>query len=186
MAADVAAGSHKYSVRCLQGDAPKGLSRGSFRVLRADGARPLPRTAPRDAIDLDGHKYRLMYQNLRPALYVTWPAPPQAKAYVLTVSSPTGASKTFQTPTPLYIIESSALTDGKHVLLMAAADNAQLHSKATPVEIEFDDAAPTASIELPPAAGFNAGEPIAIRGSAIEDSRVSVNSGGERRSQTLV
>jgi hypothetical protein len=42
------------------------------------------------------------------------------------------------------------------------------------VEIEFDDAAPTASIELPPAAGFNPGEPIAIRGSAIEDSRVSV------------
>jgi hypothetical protein len=173
LAADVATGSHKYSVRCLQGDAPRGLLRGSFRVLRGDGARPLPKTAPRDAIDLDGHKYRLMYQNLRPALYVTWPQPPKATAYVLTVESPTGKPRTFQTPTPSYTIESSAMTDGKHVLLMAAADNAQLHSKATAVEIEFDDAAPTASIELPPAAGFNPDEPIAIRGSAIEDSRVS-------------
>jgi hypothetical protein len=173
LAADVAAGSHKYSVRCLQRDAPRGLVRGSFRVVRSDGARPLPKTAPRDAIDLDGHKYRLMYQNLRPALYVTWPEPAKATAYVLTVESPTGKARTFQTPTPSYTIESSAMADGRHVLLMAAADNAKLHSKATVVEIEFDDAAPTASIELPPAAGFDPGEPIAIRGSAIEDSRVS-------------
>jgi hypothetical protein len=173
LAADVAAGSHKYRVRCLQGDAPRGLVRGSFRVLRGDGARPLPKTAPRDAIDLDGHKYRLMYQNLRPALFVTWPEPPKATAYVLTVESPTGKARTFQTPTPSYTLESSAMADGRHVLLMAAADHAQLRSKATVVEIEFDDAAPTASIELPPAAGFEPGEPITIRGSAIEDSRVS-------------
>jgi hypothetical protein len=177
VSAAVAAGAHTYTVRCLQprdGKPEKTLLRGSFRVLRSDGSRPLPKSAPRDAIDLDGHKYRLMYQGLRPAIVTTWLSPPQASEYVLTIQSSNGRTKNFRSAAPSYVIESDGLGDGKHVLFMTANDTAKTRSKPTTVEIAFDNAAPTASIEAPPPAGYPAEEPVEIRGIALEGSKVSI------------
>jgi hypothetical protein len=173
----IAAGSHTYTVRCLQprdGKPDKTPLRGSVRVLRSDGARPLPKSAPRDAVDLDGHKYRLMYQGLRPTIAATWVSPPQATEYVLTIQSANGRSKTFRSATPSHVIDSDVLGDGKHVLFMTANDTAKTRSKSTTVEIAFDNAAPTASIEAPPPSGYPAAEPVEIRGIALEGSQVSV------------
>jgi hypothetical protein len=149
--------------------------RGTVRVLRADGARPLPRSAPHNSIDLDGHRYRLMYQNLRPVITVAWPSAPQASAFDLTLQVPSGATKTFRTRKPEYVIQSDMVQDGKHVFVMQSGDDPSRRSKPTTVDIQFDNAAPTASLESPPAAGFQADQPIQVRGIALDRTRLSID-----------
>jgi hypothetical protein len=168
-------GNHRYSVRCLEAGRPANVAlRGSVRVLRADGARSLPRSAPQNSIELDGHRYRLMYQNLRPVITVSWRAAAQASAFNLTLQAPGGATKTFRTRKPEYVIQSNMVQDGKHVLVMQSNDDPTRRSKPTTVDIQFDNAAPTASLESPPAAGFRPDQPVLVRGIALEGTRLSI------------
>jgi hypothetical protein len=168
-------GTHRYTLRCLNAGRPgKPALRGTVRVVRADGARPLPRSAPHNAIDLDGHRYRLMYQNLRPVITVSWPSAPNESAYTLTLQAPGGALKTFQSRRPEYEIQSDMVQDGTHVLVMQSSAEPSRRSKPTTVDILFDNAAPTASLESPPAAGFRADQPVEVRGLALEGTRLSI------------
>jgi hypothetical protein len=58
---------------------------------------------------------------------------------------------------------------------MEASGASKARSKATVVDITYDDSAPTANLELPAASGFVAGEPLEIRGIAAEGTSVSVD-----------
>ena len=172
--AELPVGSHSYTVRCA--GAPKNARlHGNVRVVRGDGARPLPKSAPRNTVELDGHKYRLMYQSLRPTITVAWVSPPTANQYVLTIESPNHRVANFPSDAPTYVLSSGELSDGTHVLFMTANDTHKTRTKSTTVNISFDNAAPATSIDLPRPQGFAASEPIEIRGVAIEGSRVWAN-----------
>lgn len=172
----LAKGSHRYNVYCLKGSRRgRKVASGRIRVRRASGTRALPKTAPRNSVELDGHRYRLIYQNLRPVIDVSWPAAPRASSYTLTLERPGRTAATFETDKPSFVLPSSALRDGKHTLVMRARSaGAGAASKATTLHIALDNAAPTASLELPKVAGFAAARPINVRGTAAEGTAVSV------------
>ncbi|HKU42852.1 MAG TPA: hypothetical protein VJR89_32055, partial [Polyangiales bacterium] len=167
------AGNFSYAVRCLSGST-RGR-RGSFRVMRADGTRPLPKSAPRNLVELDGRKYTLMYQNLRPALTVVWPGAPSAGSYVVSLHQPNGTDRTFLAREPRFAVPPGMLLDGAHsVAMRTEGTSATSSSKPTTLNIAFDNAAPAASLEAPSPLGFDAGESVHVSGVAVAGARVSV------------
>lgn len=177
LALDLAAGSYRYNVYCLdrKGARGKSAASGVIEIQKANGTRALPKSAPHNAVDLDGHSYRLVYQNLRPEVSVTWPNAPKASSYALLIRPASGAPRRIALTRPEHSLPSGTLADGKHELVMEAGGSTKTRSKATTVDISFDDSAPTANLELPAAAGFALGEPLEIRGIAAEGTSVSVD-----------
>ena len=169
------AGVHAYRVYCDGSERRAKPERsGRIKVRKSTGVRALPKTAPQNTVELDGHRYRLMYQNLRPVIVVGWRAAPRAPGYTLTLAREGGAPKRFDLREPKFVLDSSLLSDGKQVLVMQAHDAAATRSKPTTLDIAFDNAAPTASLELPPASGFVASELIEVRGIVAPGTNVSV------------
>jgi hypothetical protein len=177
---DLTAGSYRYNVYCLEtgGARSKPAASGVIEVQKANGTRALPKSAPHNAVDLDGHSYRLVYQNLRPEVSVSWPNAPSASSYSLRIRAPSGATRRVSLTRPAYVLKAGALSDGKHELVMEAGKNS---SKPTSIDITYDDSAPTANLELPAASGFAADKPVEIRGIAAEGTSVSVD--GEQLDQ---
>jgi hypothetical protein len=174
---DVAAGTHGYALRCTEpGDArtQKPAARGSVRVLRGSGVRTLAKTAPRNSVDLDGRRYTLMYQNLRPLISVGWVGAPSAKGYVLSLRAPDGKSKSFRTREARFVLQSGEIDDGTHAVSMQTEGKPTQRSKETLIDIVFDNAAPTESLELPRPEGFANGTSTRIAGVALEGSRLTV------------
>lgn len=172
LALDLAAGSYRYNVYCLDREArTKPAASGVIEVQKANGTRALPKSAPHNAVELDGHSYRLVYQNLRPEVSVSWPKAPEQAKYTLLIRAPSGATRRVSLARPEYALPSGTLSDGKHELVMEAGKS---RSRPTTIDITYDDSAPSASLELPVAAGFVAGGPVEIRGIAAEGTSVSV------------
>jgi hypothetical protein len=177
IAVRVGPGLRKYALRCLENGvaSAKSVVRGSVRVVRNDGARKLPTSAPRNDVELDGKRYTIMYQNLRPILNVSWPGAPVAKSYVLQLQGPSGPARRLNASSPQKSVPSNLLQDGVHRLRFEATAPKPASSKETSVEIVFDNAAPTGSLELPEPTGFTPGASTRVSGVAVEGSRVSVN-----------
>jgi hypothetical protein len=169
-------GIHDYTVHCLEAGEPlrKPAIRTKLRIVRNDGARKLPTTPPKNDVALDGRRYTLMYQNLKPILTATWRDAPKAAGYVLHITSPRGATRSLRTGQPQLVIPSDALKDGTHRLQFETQGKTKTSSKETLVDVMFDNAAPTASLELPPAGGFANGSSVNVAGVVVEGSRVSV------------
>jgi len=169
-------GIHDYTVHCLEAGQPllKAAVRTKLRIVRNDGARKLPTTPPENEVSIDGRRYTLMYQNLKPVLTAKWRDAPKATGYVLHITPPRGATRSLRTSQPQYVIPSDALKDGTHHLQFETQGKTKSSSKDTLVDVMFDNAAPTASLELPPAAGFSNGSSVNVAGVVVEGSRVSV------------
>jgi hypothetical protein len=167
-------GTHTYAVHCLDSGKRRTLARGRVLLQRADFARPLPKSSPRNAVALDGHRYRLIYQSIRPILSVTWPSAPHATAYTLILESDLGATRTFEMRTPSFELLPDLLHDGKHSLTMQAHNAGRTRSEPTTVDIARDATAPSASLELPAPAGFVPGAPIMVRGSALAGTSLTI------------
>lgn len=173
-------GMRDYAVHCVAGDvaADKPALRTKVRIVRNDGARRLPSTPPKNDVAVDGRRYTLMYQNLKPILTARWRDAPKAPGYVLHVTPPRAPTLSLRSTRPEYVIPASALRDGAHRLQFETSGKSKVSSKETLVDVAFDNAAQTASLELPPASGFKRGSTVDVVGVAVEGSRVSV--GGKR------
>lgn len=172
----VGPGMHDYAVHCVEGEvaSAKPALRTKVRIVRNDGARKLPSTPPKNEVAVDGRRYTLMYQNLKPVLTVRWRDAPKAAGYVLHVTPPRGATLSLRTNQPQYVVPAGSLKDGTHRLLFETQGKTKVTSKETLVDVTFDNAAQTASLELPPASGFTPGAAIEVAGVVVEGSRVSV------------
>jgi hypothetical protein len=175
VSAEIASGSHRYSLSCLSPGETKGarVGEGSIAVVADAGSRRIARKAPASAIDADGRRYTVLYQSLLPSISVRWPNAPAASAYTLRVGSSSGA-RTFTTNQPSHSLPAGTLPEGDHTLLFEAAG---VRSKTTSVAIRFDNAAPTASISSPSDRAFAPGESVTVSGSALPGWTVS--SGGK-------
>lgn len=165
-----------YTVHCLRDGEPerKPAAKGGIRVLRSRGIDPPPATPPENAVSADGKSYSAMYQNLAPVIDFAWPNAPKAKGYVLYVASRGGAEKATKLRAAKYRFESGKLDDGTHKLRFATDDAAHRSSAVTTVVVSFDNAAPAASVDAPPPAGFAPGPAVAVAGLVTEGTSVTV------------
>jgi hypothetical protein len=169
-------GSQRYRLRCDED--PKPFAEGAITVLADSGTRQLSTVAPVNRIDSDGRRYTILYQNLLPKVSVRWPNPPGTGPFVLNVSSEARGRKSFTAPVPSYSLPAGALGEGTYELWFEAHGET---SRRTSVLVQFDNAAPTASINSPAERGFAPGALVSVSGMALPGWSVSV--GGRELSQ---
>jgi hypothetical protein len=162
------AGTQRYRLRCNADKAP--FAEGTINVLRDAGSRRLSSAAPVNRIDTDGRRYTILYQNLLPKVAVRWPNPPSAGPFSLTVQSQ-GKARKFSSAAPTQALASGTLGEGSHELWFEAGGQ---RSRSTTVVVQFDNAAPTASISSPAEQGFARGASVAVAGMALPGWNVSV------------
>jgi hypothetical protein len=167
-------GRHDYQVACLDeaGEAKSAQWRGTVRVVKNPGTARLPKSAPRNSIDVDGRSYTVLFQNIPPVLEVQWPSAPKASEYTLIAKLDGGKERRVSLREPRHVFAAGALPEGRHELSFDAA--AAGRSRPTTITLRFDNAAPTASLRLPPVAGFAPGEHVEVAGIALPGAQVSV------------
>jgi hypothetical protein len=162
------AGAQRYRLRC-DADA-KPFAEGTISVIPDAGSRRLSLTAPVNRIDTDGRRYTILYQSLLPKVSVRWPNPPSSGPFTLGLSSQGRGQKTFSASAPSFSLPAGALAEGTHELWFEAHGE---RSRRTSVVIQFDNAAPTASISAPAERGFAPGATVSVAGMALPGWTVS-------------
>jgi len=171
-AARLAAGSFRYSVRCV-GDA-SGSTRGNglLRVVRDAGGRSLPRTAPKITLDADGRRYNLRYQNLLPELRLRWPRAPEASSYRLELVAEGGAVLREEASKPEVRLRSGRVREGEYRFSISAGGG--VRSPETTLRVTFDDTARTAQLTEPKDLVFLPSSQVRVAGAALASSTVRV------------
>lgn len=170
----LSAGRHDYQVACLDeaGETKSPEWKGSVRVVKNPGTARLPKSAPRNSIDVDGRSYTVLFQNIPPVLEVQWPSAPKASAYVLVARLDGGKERRVSLGEPRHVFAAGALPEGRHELSFEATGAS--HSRPTTITLRFDNASPTASLRLPPVAGFAPADHVEVAGIALPGAQVSV------------
>lgn len=169
VSASVPAGSQRYRLRCDTDGAP--FAEGTLTVLADAGRRRLASSAPANRIDVDGRRYTILYQGLLPKVSVRWPNPPSAGPFTLFVRSQGKGQKQLGAPGPSYALPAGTLGEGTHELWFGSASE---QSRKTTVVVQFDNAAPTASISSPAERGFAPGATVTAAGTALPGWSVTV------------
>jgi hypothetical protein len=166
VALSVPRGNHRYAVRC--GADTKRVLAGQVTVLEDAATRSIASKPPRTALAADGRKYTVLYQNRLPAISLAWPNPPPAPELRL-VHEHAGARKHVALAQPSHEFASGELAEGQHRFHFEGGGGI---SRQTSVEIVFDNAAPRASLQLPPVLRQKPGETVPIGGTALPGSEV--------------
>lgn len=161
------AGTSRYRAFCVGEDKP--FAQGTVSILHDSGSRALASSAPATRLDTDGRRYTVLYQNLLPKMSVRWPGAPSGP-YTLTVRSSRTVHRV-SSAQPNYSFAAGAFGEGSYDVWFEAPG---ARSKDTTVVIQFDNAAPTASITAPADGSFAQGASVAIAGSALPGWTVSV------------
>ncbi|MEZ4366071.1 MAG: hypothetical protein R2939_07260 [Kofleriaceae bacterium] len=169
----VPGGTWSYRVRCSEGSGEgKAVATGRITVRRDDGRRPLPAKPPTNLVDVDGRDYKIVYQNLIPSVDFRWKGAP-GSAFRLTLG--TGKrTKVVDAKTSRISVKGSDLADGTYPFYIERTDGQTARSKTSRLIIEFDNAAPAASIEAP-RGGAPFGAEVAIKGVALPGWSASVD-----------
>jgi hypothetical protein len=159
----IPAGTFHYRVRCVDGAG----ATGTVRVDRESGRSPLPTTAARTTVEMDGREYTILYQNLLPEVTLAWRKAPPKPSYTFVIKPRKGAEKRMNNPGPTLKLSAGELREGGYTTWVEAVLGAR--SEVSRIVIEFDNAAPSASIEL--VEGHD--QAIHVKGAAIDGSTVS-------------
>jgi hypothetical protein len=171
----VGPGANRYRVRCVDDDAAGDVkAQGSIAVMRDSGAAQLPRKAPQNLIDADGRRYTVLYQNILPQLTVTWPSAPAGKTFIVHVEPERGEARSVDASTASVKFASGQLGEGTYSFWFETRDDAAHRSPKTTLRIDFDNAAPAAHIQEPPA-GAPIGGSVTVAGVALEGASVTVS-----------
>jgi hypothetical protein len=172
----LAAGGHDYRIVCANADgAHSKVVSGTVWVVRKAGTDKLPRSAPHNAIDLDGRRYTVIFQNLAPTIEAHWPRAPAAQGYALHATLASGKTLSVRTREPSYSFKPGEIPEGENRLYFESDTPSAQRSRETTVVVKFDNAAPTASLRQPPVEGFAPAAGVAVEGVAMPGSSVSVN-----------
>ena len=71
---------------------------GTLRVDRESGRAPLPKTAARTTVEMDGREYTILYQNLLPEVTLAWRKAPPKPSYTFVIKPAKGAEKRLNNP----------------------------------------------------------------------------------------
>jgi hypothetical protein len=162
-------GTQHYELRCGT-EGRKVVKQGKLSVLSDDGSRRVAARAPATTLAADGHRYTVLYQNRLPVITLTWPDGPTGSALELTHSF-AGSEEKIATSEPRHTFESGSLREGRHDFAFTGAGKLSRHTR---VDIQFDNAAPTATLDAPPARVLEPGDPLTISGIALPGWQVQV------------
>ncbi len=162
-------GSQRYELRCGT-EGGKVVKQGKLSVLSDDGSRRVAARAPATTLAADGHRYTVLYQNRLPVITLTWPDGPAGIALELTHSF-AGDEEKIPTNEPRHTFESGSLREGRHDFAFKGGGKLSRHTR---VDIQFDNAAPTATLDAPPAQALEPGDPLTISGIALPGWQVQV------------
>jgi hypothetical protein len=137
-------GSTRYRVRC-ENKPGKVAVAGVLRVIRDAAVRRVPLRPPTNALDLDGRRYTVMYQNRLPSVVARFSKVPSGARSRVVVQSGT-RMRTYEGEGNSVKIVSGQLEDGEHVVFLETLDG-KFKSPETTLRISFDNAAPTASFD---------------------------------------
>jgi hypothetical protein len=159
-------GVHSYRLRCLSkaGAWSEPVAVGRITGYADSGATQLPSYTPSNVVNADGRKYTLLYQNRLPSVTVQWPNAPPADSYTLTHTGE-GGTRTVTTKAPRHSYASGALGEGQHGFQFQSASGRS--SRQAAATIQFDNAAPKASISSPANGGFAPNSEVEVRGIAL-------------------
>jgi hypothetical protein len=165
---------HHYRVRCIEqgGLVDRAAASGSIRVVRDAATRDLPRAAPTNTVDADGRRYTVLYQNRLPELTFEWRGTSDSGPYKLHIAPERGQPEVFDSSAPSYRARAGELDEGTYEYYFAGAST---RSKTSVLRIEFDNAAPSASLQAPAVSQAWRGGSVEVAGTALPGSEVSVD-----------
>lgn len=166
-------GRHAYALHCLAADGSESapVSQGTLTIVQDAGTRPMPQKPPSTGVEADGRTYTVMYQNQLPAVSLRWSKAPEGAGFVLSHRSSAG-NRSYKVSAPSYSFRSGALPEGSHTFYFEGGGKV---SRQTTVQIRFDNAAPTASLQTPVALNVKQGESVNISGVAQPGWTVQIN-----------
>lgn len=166
-------GTTDYQLRCLsdQGDLSAPVAGARITIYQDAGTSALAKSPPTTSVEVDGRSYTVLYQNRLPGITVRWPGAPQADSYTVSVRS-AGGSKQFTTQLPVHSFQSGSLPEGTHTFKFTGSNGRV--SRASSVSIQFDNAAPKASILSPGTETFGPGSTVKVSGISLPGWKVSV------------
>jgi hypothetical protein len=141
---------------------------GTIRVAKDSGRAPLPKAAAKTLVEMDGREYTILYQNLLPELTLSWKAAPKKPPYAFVLKG-TGGEKRFTSNEPKVTIPAGDVHEGSYTAWVEPKAGAK--SEQGKIVIDFDNAAPSASLETVEANVTT----IVVKGVVIEGSTVSAN-----------
>lgn len=156
------AGSYRYQLRCGTREA-KLARQGQLVVIKDSGTRALAAHPPSTQLQADGRNYTVLYQNRLPDITLTWPNAPAPKELRL-IHEFAGRIDTIELGEPSHRFPSGRLAEGEHRLYFSGDTKI---SRKTTLNIRFDNAAPTASLNTPVGVKAQAGEAVTITGVAL-------------------
>lgn len=162
----VPTGTYHYRVRCVGGTG----ATGTLRVDKDSGRAPLPKTAARTTVEMDGREYTILFQNLLPHVTLAWRKAPPKPSYTFVIKPARGAEKRITNPGPTLVLPPGELREGSYKTWVEAVLGAR--SEESRIVIEFDNAAPSASIEVVQVKD----QGIHVKGTVIEGSTVTAGS----------
>lgn len=165
----VSRGAQRYELRCGSEGSPI-VKQGKLNVLSDDGTRRVAARAPVTTVVADGHRYTVLYQNRLPALTLTWPDAPKTAELRLTHEFSGETSEQTLTE-PRHTFESGSVREGRHDFYFTGAGKVSRHTR---VDIQFDNAAPTATLDPSSLKDPKPGDALTISGIALPGWRVQV------------
>lgn len=162
VALELGPGNFRYQLACDGASRPS--RKGRVRVLRDAGTRRAVAKAPTTRVVADGRPYTVLYQNRLPRIELSWQNAPAASRLELWHERPDKKQESISLTRPEHAFESGTLGEGEHVFHFQGGGRV---SRRTPVIIAFDNAAPTATLDVPVELAGAPGEPVTLRGTAI-------------------
>jgi hypothetical protein len=159
----VPVGASSYRAKC-----GAKTTTGTIRIAKDSGRAPLPKAAARTLVEMDGREYTILYQNLLPELTLSWKAAPKKPPYAFVLKSTSG-EKRYSSNEPKVTIPAGDVREGSYAAWVEPKTGAK--SEQGKIVIDFDNAAPSASIETVEANVTT----IVVKGVVIEGSTVSAN-----------
>ncbi|HVZ32048.1 MAG TPA: hypothetical protein VG963_06475, partial [Polyangiaceae bacterium] len=162
VALQVPRGMSHYRLSC-GADRSQVVQSGTLTVLADDGSRKVAARAPVTKIIADGHRYTVLYQNRLPVISLSWPGAPSSDG--LRLQHEFGSEKeTLAVTGPEYTFPSGKLREGHHEFYFEGGGKVSRH---THVDIQFDNAAPTATLDGPGLVAAAPGQALTVSGIAV-------------------
>lgn len=169
----VGAGKHRYRLRCDTDEGSKAFESGTIRVVRDAAVRKLAPSPPSNAIEADGRRYTVFYQNRSPRIAMRWSRAPSAPSYKLVIQE-AGKARSMDVAKAEHVFGSGQLKEGTHRFHFETAGGARHRSPDTTLRIGFDNASPAAYLNQRALLKADKAGRVALSGAALGGARVRI------------